>query len=218
MVPIGGRMSHGPNQRAGSGRSGGVRGGRGSDPVDGPGTVRRIGSLADSPFHCGCSGRPEFDPSLFLSPSASERNPGDRSNGDQPEVKIPRDRGRGYLVWRDGRRGWAAPIGRMNPDGDATSKRASVRRHRRAQGGSPMRRSIRPKRAAPKGRESSEFDRPPVEQGENASVPSRAEQSAGMELQLRARTKIVHFYVRFPQRAIRRRLTTPEPRGTPQPS
>ena len=55
---------------------------------------------------------------------------------------------RGYLVWRDGRRGWAAPIGRMNPDGDATSKRASVRRHRRAQGGSPMRRSIRPTRAS----------------------------------------------------------------------
>ena len=54
----------------------------------------------------------------------------------------------------------------------AKNWRASVRRHRRAQGGSPELRSIRPTRAVPKRRESPASNRPPSEQVQDACQPS----------------------------------------------
>jgi hypothetical protein len=67
------------------------------------------------------------------------------------------------------------PIEFSSPDGHELTGalRASVRRHRRAQGDRSTLRSIRPTRAVPKARESSEYGCPPVEQLQNAGSPSR---------------------------------------------
>jgi hypothetical protein len=60
--------------------------------------------------------------------------------GDQPSL----------IVCAPGRSGVSARFGSRAGHELTAALRASVRRHRRAQGGSPMLRSIRPTRAVPK--------------------------------------------------------------------